>query len=119
MSVLVWEYVPLDDSGEVENLKWRACSFYEADEGETLCYWEVFVGRSGLFLVDCTDYAMSDGRSFFYYDSFIDLQSACNFCEELENCLQRILEGEDFDVVPALKRREERNRKAVANAANT
>lgn len=112
MSILVWEYVPLDESGEVENLKWRACSFYEADEGETLCYWEVFVGRSGLFTVDCTDYTMSDGRSF-DNDRFIDLQSACNFCEDFEYQLQLDLERHDFDVVPALKRREERNRKVV------
>lgn len=110
MSVLLFEYVPLDDSCEVEQLKWQACSFYEADDGDTLCYWQVFVGRSGLFVVDCTDYAMSDGRSF-GDDRFIDLQSACNFCEELENTLQRDLEREDFDVVPALQRREERNRK--------
>ena len=118
MSVLVWEFVPLDDSGEIDVLKCRACSFYEADEGETLCYWEVFIGRSGLFTVDCTDYAMSDGRSF-DNDRFVDLQSACNFCEDLEYQLQRDLERDDFDVVPALKRREERNRKLVANAANT
>lgn len=117
MRVLVWEYVPFDDSGEVEQLTWRACSFYEADEGETLCYWKVFIGRSGLFTVDCDDYAMSDGRSF-DDDRFIDLQSACNFCEELENCLQRDLERDDFDVVRALKRREERNRKLVADATN-
>ena len=118
MSVLAWEYVPPEESGELDVLKWRACSFYEADEGETLCYWEVFIGRSGLFTVDCTDYAMSDGRSF-DDDRFVDLQSACNFCEELENCLQRDLERDDFDVVPALKRREERNRKLVHDATNT
>ena len=55
MSVLVWEFVPLDDSGEIDLLTWRACSFYEADEGETLCYWKVFIGPSGLFTVDCDD----------------------------------------------------------------
>jgi hypothetical protein len=112
---LVWEFVPLDDSGEVDVLKWRACSFYEADEGETLCYWEVFIGSSGLFTVDCTDYAMSDGERAANGSSeqFITLDHAKAFCEDLEYSLQVDLERDDFDVVPALKRREGRNRKLV------
>ena len=115
MSALTWEYVPLDDSGEVELLTWRASSFYEADEGETVCYWEISVNRHGLFLIDCTDYAMVDGKRAANGSSeqFITLDHAKAFCETLEASLQQELEREGFDVVPALQRREERNGKLV------
>ena len=115
MSALTWEYVPLDESGEVELLTWRASSFYEADEGETVCYWEISVNRHGLFLIDCTDYAMVDGERAANGSSeqFITLDHAKAFCEQLEYSLQQELEREGFDVVPALQRREERNGKLV------
>lgn len=115
MSVLTWEYVPLDESGEVDLLKWRANSFYEADEGETVCYWEIFVNRHGLFMVDCTDYQMVDGERAAHggNEQFITLDHAKAFCEHLEAKLQQELEREGFDVVPALQRREERNGKLV------
>ena len=113
MSALTWEYVPLDESGEVELLTWRASSFYEADEGETVCYWKLSVNRHGFFLIDCCDYAMVDGSQCNESDNFETLQAAKDFCETLEAHLQNVLESEGFDVVPALQRREERNGKLV------
>jgi hypothetical protein len=115
MSALTWEYVPLDESGEVKLLTWRASSFYEADEGATVCYWEIRVNRHGLFLIDCTDYAMVDGERAAHgsNEQFVTLDHAKAFCEHLEASLQRDLERDGFDVVPALQRREARNGKLV------
>jgi len=110
-SVLTFQFVPIDESGEVDQLKWQAIIFYES-EPDAVCYWEIYCARHGLFLIDCTDYAMVDGERAAHgsNEQFVTLDHAKAFCEHLEASLQRDLERNGFDVVPALQKREQRNK---------
>jgi hypothetical protein len=107
-SVLTFQFVPIDDSGEVDQLKWQAISFYES-EPDAVCYWEIYCNRHGLFTVDCSDYQMVDGCGV-DNDRFDNLQSAKSFCEHLENSLQQGFERDDHDLRPLLAKREQRNK---------
>jgi hypothetical protein len=107
-SVLTFQFVPIDDSGEVDQLKWQAFSFYES-EPDAVCYWEIYCNRHGLFTVDCSDYQMVDGRGV-DNDRFDNLESAKSFCEHLENSLQVDIERDGWDLCPLLTKREQRNK---------
>jgi hypothetical protein len=107
-SALTFQFVPIDDSGEVDQLKWQAISFYES-EPDAVCYWEIYCNRHGLFTVDCSDYQMVDGGE----SNSVNLNNfgtAKELCERLEARLQMVLESDGFDVVPALQKREQRNK---------
>ena len=107
-SVLTFQFVPIDDSGEVDQLKWQAISFYES-EPEDVCYWEIYCNRHGLFTVDCSDYQMVDGGE----SNSVNLSNfatAKELCERLEDRLQQVLEKDDHDLRPLLTKREQRNK---------
>jgi hypothetical protein len=107
-SALTFQFVPIDESGEVDQLKWQAISFYEFEE-DAVCYWEIYCNRHGLFTVDCSDYQMVDGGEF---DS-VNLSkfgTAKKLCERLEARLQMVLESYDHDLRPLLAKREQRNK---------
>ena len=109
-SALTFQFVPIDDSGEVDQLKWQAISFYES-ERDVVCYWEIFCNRHGIFTVDCSDYQMVDGRRTPEDDQFIEVSAAKNYCEHLEASLQQELEREyEHDLRPLLAKREQRNK---------
>jgi len=108
-SVLTFQFVPIDESGEVDQLKWQAISFYES-EPDVVCYWEIYCNRHGLFTVDCSDYQMVDGCVITDSDYHNSFRSAKDFCERLESHLQMVLESDDHDLRLLLAKREQRNK---------
>ena len=104
---LIWTYIPLEESGETEQLKWQAESFYESEPG-VVGYWEIFANKLGLFAVDCSDYQMTTAASSEAV-AFETLGQAKSYCEQAEYALQCELE-QDHDVMPLLRRRDESNR---------
>ena len=113
MSNLVFEYVLIDDSGEVEMLMWRAGSFYEshADQCDSFEFWEIRCNRYGVYLIDCSDYQMVGWRKTESPKDHATFDAAKAECEQLEIDLHDHFEQLGFgrEVAAAVKRRDARN----------
>lgn len=111
MSSLVFTYVPVEEHGGIQAMLWVASSFYESSE-EHPERWEIYCNRHGIFTVDCSDWQMVDGMNSETGPVHCQtLEEAKRFAEECEYELQCSLERLGYDVMPALRRREDRNNK--------